>query len=1046
MKASHWQEYKHEDCPACGSRGWCCYDEDDPGLFVMCMRSAATEHPGFLFSRMNADGATAYFVRVEGDDGYRPSPNGRYSNNGVQSPIEPAGPDVRNRAYETLLGVLNLTTTHSTALAQRGLSGDQIYAGRYRTLPPTRRRDIAEEVRGRSGLDTETLLKVPGFARDDHGQIELVGRPGLLIPVTDGTGSIVGLQLRPDDPGAGGKYVWLSSGYRGGAKAVVQAHSPPVAGADRPRDLVRLTEGPLKANVATANDGLFTIGITGCGLWKKALPTLEALGVRTVRIAFDADVTTNPQVCGGLCNALRGLVAAGYAVEVEHWDVAVGKGIDDVLAGGGRTKVSAGLDAIRFVLLAANCTKIDAAPVTSEEVAPWVEWYLSRKLAVELSQDKELMKAAGRLKKLDPGRWTELIAVVKRHPRLIRGAEWLRACEAIARPPVKQHGNGLPYYEADGCTYSVGFDAEGQPDDQLLANFTARIACEIHRHEPGGVRKQFEIRATTATGTPATLAVDAGDYAECRWPELMGSAFIVTKGRGTRDALREAVCLLSHDQGPVPIADVFVSLGWHDHGGTPVYCHAGGVIGPDGPVSGVEVSVNDRVREYRLPEPTDDIGVLRECFASHLRLYDSGNPETKGGRSLRAILETLPARAVFGVSRTTVHLSGSTGIFKSCLAMLLHQHVAAGAKGRPGKPAESWDSTDMTLIAMTYYVGDSLLWIDDFKRAVDLTKVERVVQAIGDGKGRGRMGRDQSLREDLSPRGSVVSTGEEDPQTASALARCLILKLAPGDVRMDVLAALQDIAEADHFAILTATYVRHLAANRKTLLAEFDRIKTNQVRKLRKLGAIRGAHARHADAVAELIAAYQLFLRWARDRGLITHDDGNRRLNAIKADLIELAGLQADPQAEAKPGRRFLDLICAYCSMGSGYIANFDIGGMKPVKYADECGWKTDFEPTGVKRLGWISNNNNQVYLDPEACKYAVAEMLRSDPRRPSFNQIGQHLLQEGLAVAASDGRPTRNIRISDCQKRCLVIPLATMFPGDPAPEPLSEPGEIDHL
>src|SRR5262249_30098979 len=139
----------------------------------------------------------------------------------------------------------------------------------------------------------------------------------------------------------------LTSLWRGGPKAVISSHVPPAA-AGKPHDLVRLTEGPIKANIATAKDGLLTIAIAGCSQWRKVLPALKAVGAKTIRLAFDADITTKDQVCGALCNAVRGLVASGYEVEVERWDASLGKGIDDVLVAGGTTEILAGLEAIRF--------------------------------------------------------------------------------------------------------------------------------------------------------------------------------------------------------------------------------------------------------------------------------------------------------------------------------------------------------------------------------------------------------------------------------------------------------------------------------------------------------------------------------------------------------------------------------------------------------------------------------------------------------------------------------------------------------------------------
>jgi Domain of unknown function (DUF3854)/Domain of unknown function (DUF927) len=1032
MSTSNWQEYKREDCPICGSRGWCCHDEDDRGLLVMCMRPAAATHPGFLFSKLNGDGATAYFVRPDGDDGWhKPSSNGNGNGNGFHADVEPADRSTRHKAYETFLGVLNLSHAHNAALLRRGLSGPEIAAGRYRTLPASKRRDVAEEVRKRSGLDTETLLKVPGFARDDQGKLEVIGRAGLVVPVMGIDGTIGCCQLRPDDPGDGGKYVWLTSVYRHGPKAVTSGHIPPSA-ADKPHDLARLTEGPLKANVATSKDGLLTVAIPGCSQWRKALRALEALKAKTVRLAFDADIATNQQVCGALCNAARGLVAAGYEIEVERWDPALGKGIDDVLVAGGSTEVLAGLEAVRFVLMAAKHLKIDPAPVERGQVIPWIGWYLSRGLAQELSQDTELMKATARLEKGAPNKWTEVTALLKKHAKLIKPAEWLKACRKLARPPRR---DGLPYVENDGRVCVIEYDDEGKALERPLANFTARITREIERDEIGGGRLQFEIEARHPGGHSAAAVVDAERYARMEWPESLGSLFTVASGRGVRDQLREAVQLLSHHQAEVPRIKVFTSLGWHDHGGVAIYCHAGGVIGP-GDVEGVEVAISPQLSAYCLPAPTEDKAALQSCFDAHLEIGRIGSPGTRGAMAARAILVTLPWRAVLKPFNTTCHLGGPSGNFKTSLGQIAVQHFSAEIKGRICAPPESWRSTDNAIIGVLHQAKDCLLMVDDLKEDKDAEKAERVLQSIGDGKGRSRMGRDQALKESLGPRGSVLSTGEIDPRTPSTLGRVLAAEILGGDIHPGVLTTLQAAGDAGQYALLMSSYIRHVAGCRGAILDQHARW-TVEYRE--KIGPIDGAHPRHVEAIADLIAAYRLFLRWATDKGLIDAASAGDVLGCVKDDLVALGKLQAPHQAEAKPGRKFLDLVISALSSGRCHLDNLDSSG-EPRSFPEACGWRweqpakpTDAGryrvPSGSRRAGWISEDDDRVYLDPVECKLVASEMLKVERNPQSFANIGRELLQEKLVEAGKEGRPDQKKKIRGAQTRCYCIGINHMFP-----------------
>jgi hypothetical protein len=103
-------------------------------------------------------------------------------------------------------------------------------------------------------------------------------------------------------------------------------------------DVVRLTEGPLKADVATVLDPgrVLTVAVAGVDLWRAALPVLAALHPREVRLAFDIDAATNPGVGRALVAACAGMETAGFFVVLERWQTVAGhpKGIDDALLAG----------------------------------------------------------------------------------------------------------------------------------------------------------------------------------------------------------------------------------------------------------------------------------------------------------------------------------------------------------------------------------------------------------------------------------------------------------------------------------------------------------------------------------------------------------------------------------------------------------------------------------------------------------------------------------------------------------------------------------------
>jgi hypothetical protein len=244
-----------------------------------------------------------------------------------------AAPATLDYIYQGLLATLPLSPAHHQALQQRGLVDSEIRRRQYGTLPLQGRAALAKRMVDWGGANA--CAQVPGFyvaERNGRRWWSLAGAAGLLIPVRDRDGHIVALKVRADDPGDGPKYTTISSTKHGGPSPGAPVHIPH-HGSLR-GETIRLTEGELKADVASALSGMLTVSIPGVTMWRKVLPVFEALQPRQILLAFDADWRTNPHVAHALGQAAFALVKAGYEVQVEVWDPALGKGIDDLLSAG----------------------------------------------------------------------------------------------------------------------------------------------------------------------------------------------------------------------------------------------------------------------------------------------------------------------------------------------------------------------------------------------------------------------------------------------------------------------------------------------------------------------------------------------------------------------------------------------------------------------------------------------------------------------------------------------------------------------------------------
>lgn len=256
-------------------------------------------------------------------------------------PSPPAAPladlDTRHRVYSALLAALPLWPEHRDALLCRGLSDADIDAAGYGSLPSAHRERSAAVASVKEALGGEIPADVPGL----HGGQLPPHVSGLLIPVRDEGGKITALKVRRDGK-ADPRYLWLSSKSAGGASSGSVAHAPVGAMdllSEGARKVVRITEGPLKADVATALSGTVTLAVPGAMAARTALPLLRALAPAAVLLSWDSDARTNPHVAGGLEHAAHLLAAElpDAALELETWPVDeqhAPKGIDDALAVG----------------------------------------------------------------------------------------------------------------------------------------------------------------------------------------------------------------------------------------------------------------------------------------------------------------------------------------------------------------------------------------------------------------------------------------------------------------------------------------------------------------------------------------------------------------------------------------------------------------------------------------------------------------------------------------------------------------------------------------
>ncbi|MFT4037633.1 MAG: DUF3854 domain-containing protein [Thermomicrobiales bacterium] len=569
--------------------------------------------------------------------------------------------------------------------------------------------------------------------------------------------------------------------------------------------------------------------------------------------------------------------------------------------------------------------------------------------------------------------------------------------------------------------------------DQPLCNFTAHIIEELIADDGVSERRDLRILGTLADGSPlSAVTVPLARFPAMDWPvREWGTRTIVVAGMGTKDRLREAIQRLSPD---VTRRRVYEHPGWREIAENDwVFLHAGGAIGADGPVAGLDVSLYGSAARIRLPDPPTGSELHAAIRASLDLLELAPDPlmaPLVAGVYRAVLCQILPADL-------SLFLVGPSGVYKSELAALAMQHVGAGFD-RLHLPAQ-WSATANYLERSAFDFKDVPLVIDDFAPTgsqIDIARLhataDRVLRGVGNRGGRGRMHADGTLRPDYPPRGLVIGTGEDAPKGHSVRARTLILEVAPGDVDRDRLTTAQAAGRDGLLVAGLAGYIQWLAAR----LPELQREAPAQLEVLRTRARNHGNHARTPDAVAQMALGWSLFLRFAAEGGAISMHDAGELFARGWAALGATASHQKQHQVSEEPARHFIELLSSAIAGGYAHVASAE--GTFPSASAS-WGWRhvtigtgdnqrTDWQPQGA-RAGWIDGDN--LYLDLGAALTAVQRVGQAigSPITVTSKTLAKRLAERGFLRSTDQAQGEVQVRrtLQGQRRRVLHLVASTI-------------------
>lgn len=549
----------------------------------------------------------------------------------------------------------------------------------------------------------------------------------------------------------------------------------------------------------------------------------------------------------------------------------------------------------------------------------------------------------------------------------------------------------FPYQVIEGGGIRWQKPTKDGPTPKQLSNFSAQLVREITEIDDIEAQITLEIEAE-CRGRRYRFLLPAREFSKMDWPySRIGADAVVYPGTTAKEHLRVAIQLLS---GVIRKETVFRSTGWRKINDQWVFLHGGGAVGNQS----VSVELEAGMENYYLPAPPDQ-GRLTEAIRASLRFLDLA--DRRQTWPLLASAYTAPFSEMIGVD-FLLWLHGVTGSRKSTLAALLLCHF--GDFQRHSLPA-NFTSTGNSLERQAFSTKDVLFVVDDYApppdrkhAAAQEAAAHRLIRAVGDRRGRGRMNADTSLKKSMFPRGLVLVTGESGaPGHQSSTARCVEVQLRPGSVRLDQLTKAQE-TDAPRYAEAMAGFLAWISIRYEDLRAETEQ----WIR--REATHFQSSHGRIPEACAKLLFGAWSFLRFAVETGAITPETQAALFAQARQALRFVAEKSNEHQEAQKPTAIFFDHFQTLLAQGAIYLVDRD----------EEMG--VENAKSFAAQVGWFDKVKRIAYLQPNA---ALAEIKNFAARLGTnfpfdARTLGEYLDQENWLVEKKDGRSTLQIRIGE--------------------------------
>ena len=302
-------------------------------------------------------------------------------------------------------------------------------------------------------------------------------------------------------------------------------------------------------------------------------------------------------------------------------------------------------------------------------------------------------------------------------------------------------------------------------------------------------------------------------------------------------------------------------------------------------------------------------------------------------------------------------------------------------------------------------------------------EAERLIRAAGNQAGRGRLRPGGSSRPSYSPRGILVSTGEDIPRGQSIRARLLIIEISRGDIDTDQLTVAQEVRDQGQLAKAMSGYLRWLAPQIDELQQTLPKLKSE----LRGTATGSEQHRRTPDLIANLAIGLKLFLRFAVESAAISEAEEQTLWERSWTALGKAAAVQGRLQQHEDPVDRFLALLGAALSSGRAHVVDSEEGG-KP-EQAELWGWREEVLPDDGGRwreqgaqIGWLEGEN--LYLEPEATFSAIQQLATSQGTSLAITSrtLWKRMRERGLLASHNKDKNLARVTVVGTRKHVVHV------------------------